>query len=265
MPDGDEQAGELMLCHCVRLQIFDPHPRHPGIVSQNLLNGGVPEKPDFLMLERPLLHDLARPESVPTVKHCHAAAEVGEVEGFLHRRIPTTHDGDILIAEEKTITGRARRDAASIKLLLGLQPKPSRRSYGGDDEGFTGQRLLIGLLQPKRPLGQIDGNHIAIDKLGVEAPSLRHELVHHLRTLHSLRIARIVLHIGGDHQLPTRFVAGNQHRTQVSPRCVNGSGQPGRAGTKNDHTVMPSTHVKVSAETMPTQRSSFTQKETPYC
>ena len=68
-----------------------------------------------------------------------------------------------------------------------------------------------------------------VDDLGADVLGLLEHLLHHPRTLHRIGIARIVLDIGGDHQLAALLEPGDQHRLQHGARGIDGGGIAGRA------------------------------------
>ena len=84
-------------------------------------------------------------------------------------------------------------------------------------------------LQVKRTRAEIDFADVHLLKSGVEALGLLAEMVHQLGAHDPVREARIVLDIGGDHQLTTRDHTLEDQRVEIGARRVEGSGQPGRA------------------------------------
>ena len=51
--------------------------------------------------------------------------DVGEIEGFLDRRVAAADHDDFLVAEEKPVAGGAGRHAFSAVFLLALQTQPA--------------------------------------------------------------------------------------------------------------------------------------------
>ena len=66
--------------------------------------------------------------------------------------------------------------------------------------------------------------------VGAESLRLVAELLHQLRTLDALREARVVLDVGGDHQLPHRHVARDHERLKVGSGGIDGGCEAGRPG-----------------------------------
>ena len=64
--------------------------------------------------------------------------DIRKVQGFLDGRVAATDDGDLLVAIEKAVTGRARRDTFSLVLLFRWEPEVSGGSAGGDNQGVAG-------------------------------------------------------------------------------------------------------------------------------
>ena len=63
---------------------------------------------------------------------------------------------------------------------------------------------------------------------------LLQHLLHQPRTLDGIGEARIVLDIGGDHQLAALLQAGDEHRLQHGARGIDRGGVAGRAGTDDE-------------------------------
>src|SRR5664279_2419870 len=98
---GDGQPGRLPGAQVANLQ--------PGyrVLSEDVEHLGVPKKADFVVPERPLLHDLTSPQSIPAVDNGDGPGKTGEKGRLLHRRVPAAHDDDVLVAEEEAVAGRA--------------------------------------------------------------------------------------------------------------------------------------------------------------
>jgi hypothetical protein len=64
---------------------------------------------------------LAR-RALAAVDDGHRPGELGEEGGLLDRRVAAADDGDVLVAEEEAVAGRAPRDAAAGEPLLVGQP-----------------------------------------------------------------------------------------------------------------------------------------------
>src|SRR3954466_12430287 len=111
VPDGDEDAG-----HIEDLGLAGPHVAQPGaddlaVVAEDLLDDAVPLDLDLRVVLRPQRHHLAGPERVAAVHDRHRLGEAGEEGRLLHRGVAATDHDDVLVAEEKSVTGRTRRHA----------------------------------------------------------------------------------------------------------------------------------------------------------
>ena len=136
----------------------------------------------------------------------------------------------------------------SYQALLGLQAQHDRPGTGGDDDRVGGVRWL-GDLRVADPdaewaLAEVHLGHLGGDDLRSEAGGLGAHVGHELRAHNPLREAGEVLHLGGQHELATRLVAGRRRlsldhqRSQVGTGGVNGGRQPGRTGSNDDDFVV---------------------------
>ena len=154
----------------------------------------------------------------------HTLANIGEVEGLFDRGVAAADHRDLFAAVEKPVTGGAGGNAAAIESGLALQPKPTRLGAGGDDHGAGDISVAAVAGELKRARREIDGGDQVLAKIGADFFGLGLHLLHQPRPLYNIGEARIVLHIGGDGQLPARLHAGHQGRRQSGARGVNGGG-----------------------------------------
>jgi hypothetical protein len=68
-----------------------------------------------------------------------------------------------------------------------------------------------------------------------EASRLFLHLVHELRTQDPVGEARVVLDVGGEHQLASGLEALQKQGFEVGPRGIERSREPGGAGSDHDH------------------------------
>src|SRR5262249_41617066 len=144
----------------------------------------VPDERDLRVAESTLLHDLRGPELVAAMDHLDLVGVAGKEGSLFHGRVAAAHHHDVLVTEEEAITGGTGRDAPPLKPLLRLQPQPDGSRAGRDDDGPAVVHLGAAALadgQPERPLREIDGGHVVLDKLRPEAERLLAHLVHQLR------------------------------------------------------------------------------------
>jgi hypothetical protein len=73
------------------------------------------------------------------------------------------------------------------------------------------------------------------DELGPEALRLLAHLAHQLRAEDAGREPRVVLDVGGEHELAAGLRALDHDRLQVRAGGVERRGQPGRAGARDQH------------------------------
>ena len=136
----------------------------------------------------------------------HALHESGKVCGLLHRGVTSTDNADILIAEERSVAHGAGTDTLVLELVLVLQAEVVGASSRGDDYRLGEVQNVLVLTDPhlERALRQIDLHHVSRDQLCTGVLGLFAEFPHHLLPGHTLRIAGIVLHLRGEHQLTAR-------------------------------------------------------------
>src|SRR3954470_22041022 len=117
VPDRDEDAGDRQLLGVAADHVGEPDAGH-GVLAEDVGDLLAQRPADLLVVLGALLHDLRRPQLLAAVHHGDALGEAGEEGGLLHRGVATAHDGDVLVAEEEAVTGRAGRHAAAEQPLL---------------------------------------------------------------------------------------------------------------------------------------------------
>ena len=109
-------------------------PAHRAVLAEDLLDGRVGAPADLRVVPRALQHDPRRPELLAPVHDGHAAGELGEEGGLLHRRVAAADHRDVVLTEEEPVTGGTRAHAAAEQLLLpGHANVAGRRTHGQDD------------------------------------------------------------------------------------------------------------------------------------
>ena len=88
--------------------------------------------------------------------------------------------------------------------------------------------------QAERTHVEVDRGDDVVDDLGADMLGLLQHLLHQPRTLDRVGEARIVLDVGGDHQLSALLQAGDQHRLQHGARRVDRRRVAGRPGADDD-------------------------------
>ena len=169
----------------------------------------------------------------------HLVGEAGEEQGLFQRRVTTADDRDLLAAEEEAVTGGARRQAVTDQSCLGVEAEHQGPRPGGDDHraGAVHRAVDVDL---ERADVEVDRGRLLEDQLGTEALGLLAEVLHQLRPLHATGEPGEVLHLGGEHELAARLVAGarrltlEHERREVGAGGVDRRGQPGWAGPDDD-------------------------------
>ena len=160
-------------------------------------------------------------------------AEAREEEPLLERRVAATDHEDVLVAEERAVTSRARRHAAPLQPIFRLEPEPAGARARRDDDR-AGAALLALDPDAERPLREVDARHVVGDEFGAEALRLAAELGHHLGAHDPVGVARIVLHVARDHELAAPAEALDHERLQVGARSVEGRRVSGRPSADHD-------------------------------
>ena len=84
---------------------------------------------------------------------------------------------------------------------------------------------------------EFDGIHNLHAQVGAEADGLGAHLLHELRAHDALLEARVVLHLGGVHELSAVFEAFEDDGVELRARCVEGCGVAGGAGADDGDIV----------------------------
>ena len=106
--------------------------------------------------------------------HRHLRGDIGEIERLLDCGIAAADHGDVLVAEEEAVAGRAGGDAKAAELLLGRELQPFGLGPRGYDQGIGGIDVAAVAIQAERParqvgLGDIVRDHHRADMLGLLA------------------------------------------------------------------------------------------------
>src|SRR5579885_3118954 len=237
--------------------IAQSYPVH-GIIAQDLNHFRIPDKADLWILEGAVLHNLAGAQAIASMYDRDMAGIARQERRLFQRRIAAADDYYILVAEEKSITGRAGADAASLQASLAWQAQPFRARSSGNNDGASCIIARIGS-NFKWPLTEVDRAHIFGDHLGTEAPGLHLEFFHHRRSQNALFKARIILYLAGQHQLPAYLVALKHQHRQVSARGINPRGIASRPRTNNDN-VIYFCHSRMTSFLSPYIRSAYSNR-----
>ena len=237
MADGDEDAVRRDLAHDAGLGAPQPDAGHAERLGgpDDLVDGVVPDHVDIAHLEQAVLQDALGLESVAAMDDRHVLGELAEIESLLDGGIAAADDDHVLAAIEETVAGGAGRDAVALERLLRGDAEPFGPGAGRDHERIGGIERATVAFQHERASRQIGlddmvGDHDRADMLGLGA-----HLLHQPGTLDRRGEARIVLDVGGDHQLAAWLETRDQHRFQHRAGGVDGGRVAGRAGADDDH------------------------------
>jgi len=195
---------------------------------------GVEEELDLAVLD--LLHRALDPH----VLGAELLAAVGDVDGvrelrqevrLLHRGVAAADDEHVLVAEERAVAGRTRREPVSHQLVLAGDAEGAGAGTRGGDERVGGVHVAVGEFDAEVACGLFrDVHDDSVSSLGAELRRLRFHVVDQLRPGDSLGEAGVVLHVGSERELAARLVALDEQRIVVRPRGVDScreSGDPG--------------------------------------
>ena len=231
--DGDEEAVrlEIALLTGDRVLEADAGDRR---VAEHLGDDLVQHELDLLVRAGAVDHDRRRPELLTAVHEVDLAREARDEQRLLHRRVAATDDDDDLVAKERGIAGRAVGDAAALQAPLGLEPDLARGRARRDDHGLCAV-LVVADPDAERALREVDPRDVVGDELGAEPLRLATEVLHHRRAEDAVGVARVVLHVGRDHQLAAPVEAFDHERLEVCARRIERGGVAGRPAADHDH------------------------------
>src|SRR4051794_32461213 len=120
MADRDEHAIGLLLGDGAGLHVLQCHALYLEriVVTEHVVQHGLPDHRDLRILEQPVLQDLLGAEMIAAVNDGDVSGEIGEEERFLYCGVAAANDNDLLAAIEEAVASRAGRDAIAFELLL---------------------------------------------------------------------------------------------------------------------------------------------------
>ena len=171
----------------------------------------------------------------------HRAGELGKEGCLFHCGVTAADDGDIVVAEEETITGGTGADTMTKQRLLTRSTDITRSGTGCQDDSVS---LVLFFTDPDRldiasEIHAVDNLHAQVS---AEALCLCAHLIHQLRPHDALGETWVVLHIGSRHKQAAKLDALEHHRLQVGTGCVGGSRVTGGTGTDDDQVVNDIAH-----------------------
>ncbi len=93
---------------------------------------------------------------------------------------------------------------------------------------------VLPTVHAERRRREVDAVDVGGDELGAEPLGLLAELRHEIGTEDAVRETRVVLDVGGEHELAAGLQALDDERLQVRARRVDGGGEAGRSGSDDD-------------------------------
>ena len=235
MADRDEDAFDGELPDRAGLHVAQDDPGDDALPDvPHLVDDGVERERNLRVRPRLVLHDLRRAEGVAAVDDGHVGRELRQEGRLFHRRVAAADDRDRLAAEEVAVAGRAGRHAVPHQHPLGFESQQPRRRARGENQRARLVRAAGRDDAEGRPL-QVERRHVALHDLGAEPLRLRPHPGDQLRPQDAVAKAGVVLHVGGQHQLPARLQPFDEQRLQVGARGVQGGGQSRRPRPDDDH------------------------------
>src|SRR6267142_4333388 len=170
MPDGDEDAVRR---HFRQLTVFDILEPDMGDLARilraaDLVDRAVPDHSGLGMLEQSLLQDALGAEMVTAVYDGDLGGKIGEKQRFLDRGIAAANHHDLLATIEKSVAGRACRDAKSLEFFFRRHAEPARLCAGSEDHGLGEIDVAAVTGQAERPLREFEPGDEIRDDFGAD-------------------------------------------------------------------------------------------------
>lgn len=238
VPDRDEQPGAVDRAFLVGLIVAHLHAGHLFLFDVHHLDDlRMPDRLDFVVGQRPLGHDLGRPQFVAPVHEIDFGGEPGEIRGLLTGGVAAADHHERLVAKHRqgAVTGGAVGDPFFLELGLAFQSEMPVAGAAGDNH-----RLRLDLLAVDREFerlaAEIDRlNRAAKLDLRPETLGLLLHLHHQLRAVDALRESGEILNDTRRGEQPARHGAGEHQRLEVGAGGVNCGSQSGTARPNNDY------------------------------
>jgi hypothetical protein len=140
------------------------------------------------------------------------------------------------VAEERRVAGGAVGHAARGQLLLARHPELLRLGAHREDHGARPDLLAADGHHVRAALlgGQLDLRGVVGDVASAEALGLVAQVLHHLRAHHALRVARVVLDVGGLLEQAAPGEALDHEWVEVGAGRVERGGVAGGAAADDD-------------------------------
>ena len=239
--DSEEEARNLDVV-LLTVALAESCARNTIFIAQNLYGVMLEENFDVRSVENTLLHSLRCAKEWLANDKIYLTAERCKVGSLLASGVATTHNCYILLAVEEAVASSTSTYAHTAELLLRLQTEILCRCSGADDN-CLGLNLLLAInSNNKWACSSVDIGDNTGANIGAKAQSLSTQIVHHLGTLNTLRIAREVLDLCGCCELTARLDSLVQNRVEGCARSVDSSGKTGRSATNDKY--FSSLHIR---------------------
>ena len=179
----------------------------------------------------------ARNEFAP-VHHRDFGGDVGKVERFLDGGIAAADDDDRLLAKEESVASRAGRNAEALECVLARQAEPLRLRPGRQNDRLRSDGTAAVAADAEGPLPEFERHDGVVFDAGADMFGLRAHLLHEPGALDRLGEARIILDVGGDHELTARLEPRQHQRPEKRASRIDGGGVAGRSRTDDDHALV---------------------------
>ncbi len=235
MTDGQEESVDIDLHDLLIFLSFVFIEFHglQRLVAQQLFGLVFPEHLDVFGIEHPFLHGLRCPQFVPPHNQVHLLADACQVSGFFGSRISTPYNGHCFVLIKEPVAGGARGNPESLEPVLGFQSQVLGGGPGGQDDHVGFDQFFVIDFNPLHFPREIHTGGQSEPHLGPEALGLLLQILHHGGTIHTFRVSREIIHLGGGGQLSAHLHPGIHHRFEVGPGRINGSGITGRARSQD--------------------------------
>ena len=119
VPDGHKNPGHGKFALFAGVRVHQGHARD-GLFAVDRRHTGIPGEADLLVGEGTVLHDLRGAQFVAAVNDRHGLGELGQEQGLFESGIAPADDGDVVFAEEESVTrGTGRETVSEQSCLLG--------------------------------------------------------------------------------------------------------------------------------------------------
>ena len=200
---------------------------------QHVLDDGVGEKFDLLVLLRAVEHDLRGPKLIAAMNQRHLGGEAGKEVRFLHGRIAAADDRDFFSGKEEAIAGGTGRNPVPDQRFFARQSQPACRGPAGDDQG-AGVNRLLAKIHREGPLAQIHAGHMAQLILRPKTSRLLAHVLNQFGSLNAFGKPGKIFHQRGERELASRLMAFNHQGLEIGAGGVERSRMAGAAGPNDD-------------------------------